>query len=254
MTSTSRRRHLLPALFLLAAAQFIDARAPDNASAAAPGQKSRYPDPKTTYRNYLQCIRKTDREAAKKCWVIEDDNKSGALDVVVGLWTSMRRLNNLYKEKLGGKGIKAVLKGWHRDDVSDQAIARTLRRLADAEVKISGDAATLKIKWKKDDGYPNDVFCFGDEPIPFRKVKGCWKIDANKMTGLKRAADFFEQGTWGRMFRDQLAIMDEAIAGLEKGKLRSAEELSKLLKARIAAMQKKHEVEREKKSPKTKKR
>ena len=38
-------------------------------------------------------MRKNDAKAAKMCWVIDDDNKSGALDVIVGFWISTRQIN-----------------------------------------------------------------------------------------------------------------------------------------------------------------
>jgi hypothetical protein len=208
-----------------------------------------YADPKATYRTYIEAIRKNDIKAAKQCWVIDDD-KSGALDTMVGLWISMRQINQVAERKFGSEGLDAILKGWRRNDVADPALNLTKKRLDEAEVKITGNTAALKIKWRADDSVPNPTFEFREGPISFRKVGGNWKIDANKMTGLERGADFFEKGTWGRMFRDQVAIMNEAIDGMEKGKLKTAKELEMFIEGKIAAMTKKYEEERKKEAPK----
>jgi len=210
-----------------------------------------YADPKETYRTYIEAVRNNDIKAAKQCWVIDDDNKSGALDTIVGLWISMRQINQVADKKFGAKGLDAILKGWRRDDVTDRALDLTKKRLDDAEVKKSGDTAELKFKWKEDDGVQNPAFHFG-EPTYFRKVGSNWKIDANKMTGLKRGADFFEKGTWGPMFRDQVVIMNEAIDGMEKGKLKTTKELGAFIEDKVEAMKKKYEEEGKKESPKSK--
>lgn len=209
-----------------------------------------YADPKATYRTYIEAVRRNDIEGAKRCWVIDDDNKSGALDTIVGLWISMRQINQVAEKKFGAAGLDAILKGWRRDDVTDPALDLTKKRLDDAAVTINGDTAELKIKWQHDDGVQN-AFQFGTV-THFRKVDGNWKIDANKMAGLKRGADFFETGTWGRMFRDQVAIMKEAIDDMEKGKLKSAKELGAFIEGKFEVLTKKYEAERKKETPKGK--
>jgi hypothetical protein len=216
------------------------------------GKRSEYADPKATYRTYIEAVRKNEVKAAKQCWVIDDENKSGALDTIVGLWISMRQINQVAERKVGAEGLDAILNGWRRDDVTDAALDLTRKRIDNAEVKITGDTAALKIKWKEDDGVPNPAFEFREGPITFRKVGENWKIDANKMTGLERGADFFEKGTWGPMFRDQVVIMNEAIEGMEKGKLKTAKELGAFIEGKIEAMKKKYEEERKRESPKGK--
>jgi hypothetical protein len=219
---------------------------------APPDKLAQFKDPKTTYLSYIEATRKNDVKAATRCWVIDDDNKSGALDTVVGLWISMRRINQVAENKFGMEGLDGTLKGWRRDDVNDAALALTEKRVEDAEVKISGEIAEMKIKWKDGDGVPNPAFSFGEDPIFFRKVNGSWKIDFHKMTGLKHAADFFEKGTWGPMFRDQVVIMNAAVEGMEKGKLKSAKELGEFVDGEMKAMEKKYEEERKKEPPKGK--
>ena len=70
--------------------------------------------------------------------------------------------------------------------------------------------------------------------------------------GRGHGADFFKKGTWGPMFRDQVVIMDEAVDGMEKGKLKSAKELGAFIGGKIEAMKRKYEEERRKESPKGK--
>jgi hypothetical protein len=206
-----------------------------------------YADPKATYRTFIETVRQFDRKAAKQCWVIDDDNKSGALDIIVGLSISLRQINQVTEKKFGAEGLEKILKGWLRDDLTDAALDLTKTRLVDAEVNIVGDTAVLKIKWREDDGVPNPAFWFGKEPIRFRKVGGNWKIDANKMTGPKYGAD-----TWVRVYRDPVAIMNEAIEGMEKGKLKTAKELGEFIDGKVAAMIKKREEDQKKEGPKGK--
>jgi hypothetical protein len=236
-------------LWFLASVAAISPAAGPLAKLSAEKVAAEYADPKATYRTYIEAVRKNDVKAAKQCWVIDDENRSGALDTIVGLWISMRQINQVAEKKFGAVGLDAILKGWRRDDVTDPALDLTKKRLDDAEVKITGDSAELKIKWKEDDGGAKAAFQFGGS-IRFRKLRGSWKIDANQMFGLKRGADFFEKGTWGPMFRDQVLIMNEAIDGMEKGKLKSTRELGAFVDGQIEAMKKKYEEERTKESPK----
>jgi hypothetical protein len=207
-----------------------------------------FADPRATYRTYIEAVRKNDLQAAKRCWIIDDNNKSGALDTIVGLWISMRQINQVAEKKFGAAGLDA-LQGWRRDDVTDGALDLTKKRLDDAEIKLTGDTAALKFLWRSNDGVPNPAFHFSTDPTYFRKVDGNWKIDGNQMTGLKRGADFFESGTWGRMFRDQMVILNEAVDAMEKGKLKSAKELGAFLEDKITALKRKYEAELKIKPP-----
>lgn len=227
------------------------------ASASQPAQKpaqekqaAQYADPKLTYQTYIEAVRRNDLKAGTQCWVFDHDDKGAALDVIVGLWVSMRRLNQAAVKKFGDEGRQAIIKGWRREDVTDQALELTKARVKDADVKITGDSAELKIRWKEDDGVHDPAFEFGDGPVAFRRVNGNWKIDGNKMTGLARGTDYFDKGTWGRMFRDQIAIMNEAADGIERGKLTSAAQLKTLIDTRIEALMKRYEEERQKKDKK----
>lgn len=221
------------------------------AKAPADKKAAEYADPKSTYRAYIEAIRNNDLKAAIRCWTVEDDNKCGALDVIVGLWISMRQINQVAAKKFGEAGLRAI-GGWQRDDITDRALALTKKRLDDAEVKITGTTAELRIKWQESDGGSNPAFALSEEPTIFRKLNGEWKIDFNKGTGLKRGADFFEKGTWGPLFRDQVVIMNEAIDAMEKGRIKSAKELEKYINEKIEAKKKKYQEEERKANPKRK--
>jgi hypothetical protein len=175
--------------------------------------------PTEVYRSYLNAVKKNDLAAAKSCWSISGDDTCGALDVVVGMWIASHRFNAaISKAGLDGKQFG----DWFaREDCTDKAIDRTISRLKHSTVTITGDKAALTIQWDKDDGYPNKVFFYGDEPILFRKLPVGWKIDANAFCGIKNPQDFFA-GTWGEAFRSQMTMANEVAAGLESGKLKTA--------------------------------
>ena len=151
----------------------------------------------------------------------------------------MRRFQQVAERKFGAKALDAIFKDWKRDDLTDPALNLTEKRLDDAVVKITNEVAELKIKWQKGDGLENPAFCFGGT-IEFRKVNGNWKIDANKMAGIRRGADFLATGGWGKAFRDSMIVNNDAIKGIESGKLKTVKELQEFLKARIEAAQKKY--------------
>jgi Protein of unknown function (DUF3738) len=205
---------------------------------AKPQADVKFTDPKSTFRNYIEAIRKNDLKAAIQCWAVDDDNRSGALDVVVGLWVSMRQINQVTAHQFGHHGLEKILKGWHRDDVSDQALDLTMKRLETAEVKINGDQAELTIRWNEGDGYPKAAFMYGKEPLLFSNILGNWKLDANRMTGLKTGADFFAKGTWGPMFRDQIVIMNEVVAHIQRGTLTTRRDLALLIEEKTSALTK----------------
>ena len=65
-----------------------------------------------------------DVETAKRCWMIDDDNASGALDVVVGMWVASRKLVAATDAKFGADGVK-LLGRWNRPTCTDKAIELT---------------------------------------------------------------------------------------------------------------------------------
>ncbi len=186
-------------------------------------------DPKKTYETYLRAIKANNLEDAKKCWFFADGDPAGALDVLAGLWVTAHRLSEVARNKLGVRGW-GVLQEWNniicRSDCTNEAIDRTLQHLKDANVKTTGDKATLTIKWAESEPLEKPVFGFaGDDPVArFRRVNGQWKLDASTEVDVKQPADFFAPGGWGQVFRDQIQATQRIIGDLEKGNLRTDEE------------------------------
>lgn len=243
-------RHVCCVLSILFAPTAVSPAAdtPETPSTEKPAAE--HADPKTTYRTYIEAVWSNNVEAAKACWTIDDDNKSGALDTILGIWISERHFKQVAAKKFGAERIDIIFKG--RNDLSDAALELTKKRLDGAEIRIVGDDATLKIMWKDDDGYPNPAFEFSGGPTNFRNVKGNWKIDANKMTGLKRGSDFFAKESWGPMIRCQVVVLNEAIDAMENGKVKSVTELEDFIKEKFETSQKRYEEEIEKESLKGK--
>src|SRR5437868_1313445 len=99
----------LAILAIVRAASF----AVDASSPSSPVEKAvPYTDPKTTFQTYLEAVRKIDAKAAKMCWVIDDDNQCGALDVLVGGWISPRQLNQVAVKRFGEEGRRAIPQDW----------------------------------------------------------------------------------------------------------------------------------------------
>lgn len=215
-------------------------------------EKAAYDTPSATWRTFVEANRRNDLKAAVECWVIDDDNKSGVLEIVVGLQISRRRLNQILEERFGKEASGDLPRGWRRNDMTDEAMDNTLERLGDAVVKIDGDKAEMKFKREEDDS-TRPFFCYHFEGVFLRKVGAEWKIDGNRMLELQRAADFFAEGTWGPMFRNQMRIMNEAIEGVEKGRLKSSKEAATFIEEKIATMKKTYEAEREVHREKTEK-
>jgi hypothetical protein len=194
-------------------------------------------DPKATLTSYVEAVKAGDFETAKKCWVIDGKRKDEAMEVVVGYWTSNRRARVAVIEKFGNDGLRIFGKS-DRTDLSDAALDLTLSRIKDSEVEIKDNRATLRIRWKEDDGYPDEAFMFGNRPLPFRKVGKIWHLDATEHGGA--AESILQPGTWGPLFRDYAAMMNEIADGLAASKLKTREEVSQLLKERAEAAEKKY--------------
>jgi hypothetical protein len=191
------------------------------AQTSASGKALEFADPKTTYRTFLAAVRKNDLQAAIRCWVIDDDNKSSALDVIVGWWVSGRRLNELVKKEFGQPGVEAI-EGLADYNLDDSVLDRAEKRLDDAVVTIRVDLAELK--WKQYEQDPNQGMSPEIDTV-FRKISGNWKIDANRTTGLKKGEQLFAPGTFGPSFREALTLMRQLIAEIEARKIKSAKEL-----------------------------
>lgn len=200
----------------------------------------KYASPKETFKTYIKAIRINDLRAANECWVFDGENSSNALDVIVGFWIATRQANQIVKEKFGDDARHRTLHGWCRDDVSDQALELTEKRLDQSEVRIMGDTAKLRIRWADDDGSVNPAFDFRELTF-FRKVDGKWKMDANRFTGQKQSNEFFEAGSWGPLIREQVDIMNEIVAKLKHNSLKTEDELDQFVSANMATLKKKLE-------------
>jgi hypothetical protein len=228
------------------------------ANAAASKKAAGYANPKSTFRTYIEAVRKNDASAAKKCWVLDDDDKFGALDVVVGRNIALRRLRQVAAEKFGKEGAQAVPEDWRLEKVTDEALDLTKKRLDKAEVRIKGDKASLEIK--RDKGEKRPAFEDYREPIPFRKVGEDWKIDFNQLVGTgARFLDATAIPPIGLIFAGHAVIANEAVDRVKKGKLKSAKELKDFIDQRwnawpeeYAGWLKKHIEERKKADSKPK--
>jgi hypothetical protein len=180
-----------------------------------------YADPVRTYRAYLEAIKRDDLAAARTCHHI--DEKNGAvLDVAVGIWVAHHRFNKLVASKFGEHESPFL-----RADCTDQALDRTLARLAKSTFKITGNSAELTIHWEEEDGSPDEVFCFtGDETIPFRKVGDQWKIE---LEHGDNSSEWLAPGSWGRAFREGAKLLNEASDDIESGKFSTWKQVSEIL-------------------------
>jgi hypothetical protein len=194
--------------------------------------------PAATVRSYLAATKANDVETAKKCWVIDDDNVSGTLDVVVGMWVGSRRLVAATEAKLGPDGVK-LLGRWNKPTCTDRAIDRTLERVAAARVRTGETAARLVVVWSPEDRQADPAFLCG-APFRLRRCGEQWKLDANVFTGEDRAADVFATGKLWAVWRDEMAVMKDLTAGLEKGQFKDVAEFEHELKGRVAALKTKY--------------
>ena len=195
--------------------------------------------PTATVRTYLAATRANDIETAKKCWTIDDDNVTGTLDVVVGMWVETRKLVAATEAKLGVDGLK-LLGRWNRPGCTDRAIERTLERVGVATVRTGETAARLVIPWQAEDRQADPAFLC-DAPFRLRRCGDQWKLDANVFTGEDKAADVFATGKLWAVWRDEMAIMKDLTAGLEKGQFKDVTEFEHELKGRVEVLKAKYE-------------
>jgi hypothetical protein len=194
--------------------------------------------PAATVRSYLVSTKANDFDTARKCWTIDDDNVSGTLDVVVGMWVETRRLVAATEAKLGPDGVK-VLGRWNRPGCTDRAIDRTLERVAAATVRTGETAARLIVTWREEDRAADPAFLF-DFPFRLRRSGDQWKLDASVLTGgevtpTPSASRALSIG------RDEMAVMRDLTAALEKGQFKDAAEFERELKVQVEALKAKYE-------------
>jgi hypothetical protein len=196
--------------------------------------------PPAAVRSYLAATKANDLETAKRCWMIDDDNASGALDVIVGMWVASRKLVAVAEAKFGADGVK-LLGRWNRPTCTDKAIDLTLERLAAAQLKENGNVARLTIDWQPGDGKTTPTF-FNVEapPLCLRRLGEQWRLDANVFTGAEKAASLFGPDQLWPVWRDEMAVMNELTAAIEKGEIKNVAEFERELKARVDALKAKY--------------
>src|SRR5207248_438341 len=160
------------------------------------------------------------------CWTVDDDNVSGTLDVVVGMWIETRRLVAATDVKFGADGLK-LLGRWNRPGCTDRAIDRTVARVAGASLREGETAARLVVTWAPEDRQTDPAFLC-EAPFRLRHCGDQWKLDANVFTGEK-AADVFATGKLWAVWRDEMAVMKDLTAGLEKGQFKDIAEFEREL-------------------------
>ena len=196
--------------------------------------------PPAALRSYLAATKANDVETAKKCWTIDDGNVTGALDVVAGMWVASRKLVVVTEAKFGADGVK-LLGRWNRSSCTDKAIDLTWERIGTPEIKELGDRARFTLAWQPGDGEAKPAFFHRTSPIFFRRVGEQWKLDANIFTNTERAADLFGPTKIWPVWRDEMLIMNELTADIEKGTFKDVVEFERQLKSRVDALKAKYE-------------
>jgi hypothetical protein len=195
--------------------------------------------PAAAARSYLLATRANDVETAKKCWTVDDGNATGTLDVVVGMWIESRKLVAATAARFGADGLK-LLGRWNRPTCTDRAIDRTLERVAAATTRAGDTAARLVVAWDPQDRQADPAFLC-EAPFRLRRAGDQWKLDANVFTGVEKASELFASGKLWAVWRDEMAVMKDLTAGLEKGQFKDVAEFGRELKARVDALKAKYE-------------
>ena len=189
--------------------------------------------PTAAVRSYLAATKANDEETAKKCWT--GDGGAGTLDVIVGMWIQTRKLVAATEAKFGADGLK-LLGRWNRPSCTDRAIDRTVERVAAASVREGETAARLVIHWHPEDRTTEPAF-LADFPFRVRRSGDHWKLDASVLVGEGDPSSAKGAVAIGR---DEMAIMKDLTAGLEKGQFKELAEFEHELKSRVAALKAKY--------------
>jgi hypothetical protein len=184
-------------------------------------------DPKSTYQNFLDAVKKADLNAALKCWDYKKED-SAAMNIAIGIWIAHRRLNQAVFKKFKAEQNLDILGGWMRSDLTDDAIRLTEMLLQNAKVESNGDIADIEMKWDDVD-VNKDCFRFPERPT-LRKFDGKWR-----MTVLADDEPL-KDGTWGPLFRDAMIFVNEAADKINGDEFKTLMELRQFLDAKEKAM------------------
>ena len=195
--------------------------------------------PSAAVRSYLAATKANDVETAKKCWTIDETDGSGTLDVVVGMWIETRKLVAATDANFGADGLK-LLGRWNRPACTDRAIDRTLERIASAELREGRIAARLVVAWQAEDRATDPAFLC-DFPFRLRRAGEQWKLDASVFGAGNAAPGTLGDSRSTSIGRDEMAIMKELTAGLEKGQFKELSEFERELKACVEVLKAKYE-------------
>jgi hypothetical protein len=195
--------------------------------------------PSACLKTYLLATKANDLETAKKCWVVDDRNASGSLDLVAGSWIASRRLVALTEKKFGSAGVK-LLGRWNRPNCTTAAIDTTLERLGNADIRERGELARVAIRWEEGDGDTTPAFLKVGS-IVLRKIGTEWKIDANLFTGCDTAEEMFQPTKIWPIWRDEMHVMSELATAIERGTITTIDALQEDLNTRVAALKAKYE-------------
>ena len=205
-----------------------------------------FSDPAKTYRTFLEAIKADDLAAAKACCTISDDNKSGSLDVLVGMWVTFHHFNKtalLHFNEQVSPFLKEDAEGedhpYLRRDCTDAALDRTIARLAGSKFTIEGNVAKLTIAWEKDDGSPQNVFLFSEVPLHFRKIDGHWKFAILTELSPEQLVAMFKPGSWFSAFRDGMNLQNSTIKDIESKQLKTWQEVTEHMQKKYKELEEK---------------
>jgi hypothetical protein len=196
--------------------------------------------PPAAVRSYLAAVKANDVETARRCWMIDDDNTSGALDVIVGRSVASRKLVAATEAKFGADGVK-LLGRWNRPACTDKAVELTLERLASAQLKENGNVARISIPWQPGDGESSPTFFdVGAPPLCLRRLGEQWRLDANVFVGVEKAASLFGPDQLWPVWRDEMGVMNDLTSAIEKGEIKDLAAFERELKSRVDALKAKY--------------
>ncbi|MEZ6141474.1 MAG: hypothetical protein R3B84_12955 [Zavarzinella sp.] len=207
---------------------------------ALPATEPDLSTPTATVQSFFAATKANDLEQAKACWMINDHNESGILEVAIGMSITSRKLTEIVGKQFGAEGGK-LLGRWRRAHCSDLAINYSLERLALAKTDITSENARVIIPWQDGDGEKNPAFFMVRAPLFLRQVEGKWKLDANIFLGTEKPESLFQgDATPWKVWRDERMVMESLISQLEAGSLRTVTDFEKELQAKVTALKAKY--------------